>query len=52
MTAPVRMIKLGVLGVGDVPTTSVIATAVALLVIAVPGLVFFTRSEAMALDSL
>jgi lipopolysaccharide transport system permease protein len=52
MTAPVEMVKLGLLGTG---TITVLAVAVCLSVVVglcVSGFWFFSRSEALAVDSL
>jgi lipopolysaccharide transport system permease protein len=52
VTAPVVLVREGLLGSEAVSATSLLATFVALAVIGGSGLWFFTRSEAAALDSL
>lgn len=52
VTAPVELVKLGVLGVGTVPLVALIATAVMIVVAATAGMAFFLRSEAAALDAM
>jgi hypothetical protein len=51
MTAPVEMVRLGLLGVGDIPSTALLSCIGAILVLGIPGLWFFSRSEALALDA-
>lgn len=51
-TAPVELVRQGLLGTAPVLASSLIATFVALAVVGGSGLWFFTRSEAAALDSL
>jgi lipopolysaccharide transport system permease protein len=52
MTAPIQLLKLGMFGQAELPTVSVVSTAVWLLVVGVGGFVFFSRAESRALDSL
>jgi lipopolysaccharide transport system permease protein len=52
MTAPVELVKAGLLGGGDVPTTALAVTLGTIGVIALSGFWFFGRSETAALDSL
>jgi ABC-type polysaccharide/polyol phosphate export permease len=52
MTAPVEMVREGLLGTGGAPATSLAVTLGTVAVLMVGGLWFFGRSEAAALDSL
>lgn len=52
MTAPIEMIRLGLFGAGELPLTATLSTVIVTLVVGVPGLWFFNRSEAAALDAL
>lgn len=51
-TAPVELVRQGLLGTEPVLASSLISTFVVLAVVGGSGLWFFTRSEAAALDSL
>ncbi|MBA2504888.1 MAG: ABC transporter permease [Thermoleophilaceae bacterium] len=51
MTAPIVMVKYGFLGIGEVTTTSLIATFVAIAVFLGGGLRFFNAAETRTLDS-
>lgn len=52
MTAPVEMVRKGLLGTGGAPTTSLAVTLGTVAVLLIAGLWFFGREEAAALDSL
>jgi lipopolysaccharide transport system permease protein len=52
MTAPIQLVKLGVLGNTELPVGSILATVVFLCVVGFGGFVFFSRAESLALDSL
>ncbi len=52
MTAPIQMVKRGILGVGEVPITAMWVTFGTIVVLIVGGLVHFGRAEAAAVDSL
>jgi lipopolysaccharide transport system permease protein len=52
MTAPVEMVKEGVLGAGTVTPLAVAIAASTMVLLVVSGLWFFTRSEALAVDGL
>jgi len=52
LTAPMEMIRLGLVGYGDVRMSGVIITLVTILVIGFFGLRFFDSSEARSLDEL
>lgn len=51
-TAPIEMVKFGLLGTGRIPFTSLVVTGATLLLLLVPGLWFFGRAEAAAVDHL
>jgi len=51
-TAPMQMVRRGLLGIGEIPTTSLLVTAGTLILFGAMGLRFFLRSEALALDNL
>ena len=52
VTAPVEMVKYGILGIGDVPFDALAVTGAFIVVVASGGFLFFERSEAAALDAL
>lgn len=52
VTAPVEMVRFGMLGTGGVPATGLAITIATILVLGAAGLRFFLRSEAEALDHL
>jgi lipopolysaccharide transport system permease protein len=52
VTAPIEMVKLGLLGVGEVTTRSLITTAVVLVVGGAAALWFFNAAESRTLDGL
>jgi lipopolysaccharide transport system permease protein len=52
MTAPVELVRYGVLAAGEIPSTAIASTLAAIAVLWASGLWFFVRSEAEALDSL
>ena len=52
LTAPIMMVKQGLLGTQAVPALSVVSAIVAIIVVGGGGLWFFSRSEDMAVDSL
>lgn len=52
LTAPIEMVKLGILGVGDVTVDAVATTLVFLAVVGGGGLRFFNSAEERTLDSL
>jgi ABC-type polysaccharide/polyol phosphate export permease len=52
MTAPIQMVKKGLLGVGEVPMLSLGTMLGTLAILGTLGLWFFVKSEAAALDSL
>lgn len=51
-TAPIEMVKFGLLGTGRIPFTSLAVTGATFLLVLVPGLWFFGRAEAAAVDHL
>lgn len=51
VTAPIEMIKNGVLGIGQVPPGALVVTFATILVVGGIGWVFFERSEAAAVDA-
>lgn len=51
VSAPLELVRLGIFGSGEVPTAALVSTLVAILVIGIPGLRFFNRSESRALDA-
>jgi lipopolysaccharide transport system permease protein len=51
-TAPIEMVKFGLLGTGAIPMKSLLVTFVTLAVVLLPGLWFFGRAEAAAVDAL
>jgi lipopolysaccharide transport system permease protein len=52
LTAPIGMIKRGLLGVGDIPPEAVGVSIAGAVVIVGAGLIFFLRHEATAVDDL
>lgn len=52
LTAPVELVRYGLLGAGEVPTLALAICVGFIAVVGAPGLWFFNRSEAAALDSL
>lgn len=52
MTAPIEMVRYGFLGSGEVPLTALAVSVGTIVVIALGGLAYFSRSEALALDGL
>ncbi len=52
MTAPIEMIRLGLFDSGQIPTVALLSCLGTILAVGIPGLWFFNRSEALALDSL
>lgn len=52
MTAPIELVRSGLFGVGGVPATAMLSCLSAIAIIGIPGLWFFSRSEAAALDAL
>lgn len=52
LTAPIEMVRAGLLGVGEVPPVALSVTLVFIGLVGISGLWFFNRSEAAALDSL
>ncbi|MEJ7892764.1 MAG: ABC transporter permease [Solirubrobacteraceae bacterium] len=52
MTAPIEMVKRGLFGVGELPAEAFISTGVFLVLFLVGGVLFFLRSESMAVDNL
>jgi lipopolysaccharide transport system permease protein len=52
LTAPVEMIKHGLLGVGAIPTTAVFITVASVLVIGVSGVWFFHQAADYSVDRL
>jgi lipopolysaccharide transport system permease protein len=52
MTAPVEMIKHGLLGVGEIPTTALFITVISVVVIGASGLWFFNRAADYSVDRL
>ncbi len=51
VTAPLELVRMGIFDYGRVPTEALISTFGAILLIGVPGLRFFNRAEARALDA-
>jgi lipopolysaccharide transport system permease protein len=52
MTAPVEMVRIGLFDYGHLTPVCLASCAVGLLVIGIPGLIFFNRSEAASLDAM
>lgn len=52
VTAPVEMVKYGVLGTGGVPMEALAVTIGFIVVVATGGIAFFRRSEAAAVDAM
>lgn len=52
VTAPVEMVKYGVLGTGGIPMEALAVTVGFIVVVATAGLVFFRHSEAAAVDAM
>lgn len=52
VTAPVEMVKYGILGTGGVPTGALAVTVGFIVVVATAGIAFFRRSEAAAVDAM
>lgn len=52
VTAPVEMVKYGVLGTGGIPMEALAVTLGFIVVVATAGLVFFRHSEAAAVDAM
>jgi len=51
MTAPIELVRMGMFGVGGVPLTAVLSTAIFIVVVGGAGIRFFNRAERLALDS-
>jgi len=52
VTAPVEMVKYGLLGTGGIPMEALAVTLGFIVVVATTGLAFFRRSEAAAVDAM